>query len=298
MNQIESALKHVHSESGLHHIEPSLKAEFDALQKAHDAIHEFMYLAPLCFPNDEHEVGWENKSAFLLYHWETFNHAHRSSIEALCTYYNVAFVLLRTTLELLFKGAFWQCLSQKRFRDSSSILDNSSAGKEIKDWLRTIFEASPSIENELERVSAGIFDKVGHRIEDRSFRLPVKAVVQQLDQWGVFSPINNASDVVYEGLYSRLSADIHVIPDRIDIGRRIASETPDLFEQRVVPAALREYAAILHEVMDIAIVVELNILQDLVERFDSVRLKLSERLPTVEQLGLKYSLMKIRGLLE
>jgi len=257
-----------------------------------------MYLAPLCFPDDEHEVGWENKSAFLLYQWEIFNHAHRSSIEALCTYYNVAFVLLRTTLELSLKGAFWQCLSQERFRDGSSILDNSSEGKKIKDWLQTIFEASLGTKNELQQVSAGIFDKVGNRIEDRSFRLPVKTIVQQLDQWGIFSPINNAPDVVYESLYSRLSADIHVIPDRIDIGRRIASEKLSLFEQQVAPAALREYATTLHEIMDMAILIELNILQDLVERFESVRHKLSKRLNIMEQLGLKYSLMKTRGLLK
>ncbi len=299
MSQIESALKHIHDESGLHHIESSLKTEFDALQKAHDAIHEFMYIAPLCFPTDDkHEIGWQSKSAFLLYHLEIFNHAHRSSFEALCTHYNVAFILLRTTLELLLRGVFWECLSHKRFRDSSSILDSSSEGKLIKDWMQAIFEASPSVENELEQVSAGIFDKVANRIEDRSFRLPVKTIVQQLDQWCVLSPINNALGVVYEGLYSRLSADIHVIPDRTDIGRRITFEEPDLFEQQVTPTALREHATTLHEIMDIAILIELNILQDLVERFESVRLKLSERLTVMEQLGLRYSPMKTRGLLK
>jgi len=299
MNQIESALKHIHDESGLHYIEPSLKAEFDVLQKAHDAIHEFMYLAPLCFPTDDkHEVGWENKSAFLLYHWEVFNHAHRSSFEALCTQYNVAFILLRTTLELLLKGAFWECLSHGRFRNSSPILDNSSEGKQIKHRLRIVFEASPSVENELEQVSAGIFDKLGHMIEKRSFRPPVKTIVQQLDHWGIFTPINNAAGVVYDKLYSELSADIHVGPDRTDIGRRITSERPELFEQHVLPASLRDYATTLHAIMDVAIVIELNILQDTTQRFESVRLKLSERLNVMEQLELKYSPMRVRELLK
>lgn len=299
MNQIESALKHIHDESGLYHIEPSLKAEFDALQKAHDAIHEFMYIAPLCFPTDDkHEVGWEKKTAFLLYHWEVFNHAHRSSFEALCTHYNVAFILLRTTLELLLKGAFWECLSHKRFRDSAPILDNSSEGKQIKDWLRTAFKASPSVENELEQVSAGIFDKLGHGIEDRSFRPPVKTIVQQLDQWGIFSPIINAASIIYDGLYSELSADIHVVPNRIDIGRRISSEKPELFEQHVLPASLRDYATTLQAIMDVAIVIELNILQDIIQRLDSVRPNLAERLNVMEQLGLKHGPVKVRELLK
>lgn len=299
MNQIESAIKHTSDESGFHHAGSSLKVEFDSLQKAHDAIHEFMYLAPLCFPGDDkHEVSWEIRSAFLLYQWEVFHHAHRSYIEALCTYYNVAFILLRTTLELLLKGAFWECLSHKRFRDDSPVLDASSEGKKIKAWLRAIFESSPSIEKELEQVSAGIYDKVGHTIEDPAFRPSVKTLVRQLDEWGIFNPITNAATVVYEGLYSDLSADIHAVPDRTDIGRRIASERPDLFEQNIVPATLRDYAVTLHEIMDVAIVIELNILQDLIERFESARLELSERLTVMEQLELKYSLVKARELLK
>ncbi len=299
MDQIESAFRHTLDEAGSHHVEPSLRAEFDLLQKAHDAIHEFMLLAPLCFPTeDAHEISWENKSAFLVYHWEVFHHAHRSLIEALCTYYNVAFILLRTTLELLLKGAFWECMSHRQFRDNSPILDDSSHGKEIKSWLRTLFEASPNIEKELDQTSAGIFDKVGLRIGDPTFRPSVKTLVRQLDQWGIFTLITNATNVVYERLYSGLSADVHVIPDRTDIGKRITSEMPDLFEQLIVPARLREYATILHEIMDVAIVIELNILQDLIERFESARLKLSERLTVMEQLGLKYAPMRARELLK
>jgi len=299
MNQIESAIKHISDESGFHHVGPSLKVEFDSLQKAHDAIHEFIYLAPLCFPGDDrHEVSWHIRSAFLLYQWEVVDHAHRSYIEALCTYYNVAFILLRTTLELLLKSAFWECLSHKRFRDDSSVLDASSEGKEIKAWLRAVFESSPSVEKELEQVSAGIYDKVGPRIEDPTFRPSVKTLVRQLDEWGIFNSIMNAASVVYEGLYSDLSAHIHAVPDRTDIGRRIASERPDLFEQNIVPVALRDYTVTLHEIMDVAIVIELNILQDLIEGFESARFKLSERLTVMEQLELKHSLVKARELLK
>jgi len=299
MDQIESAFKHTLDESGFHHVEPSLRAEFDILRKAHDAIHEFMFVAPLCFPTDDvNEVSWKNKSAFLIYHWEVFHHAHRSLIEALCTYYNVAFILLRTSLEVLLKGAFWECLSHKEFRDASPVLDASSQGKEIKNWLRRIFEVYPNLERELDQTSAGIFDKVGQRIEDPTFRPSVKILVWQLDQWGIFSPIPNAASAIHERLYSGLSADVHVVPDRTDIGRRIASERLDLFEQHIVPALLREYSITLHEIMDVAIVIELNILQNLVERFESARLKLSERLTVMEQLRLKYTPMKARELLK
>ena len=99
---LESAYHHIENELGLRHIRPSLRSEFQNLQKAHDAVHEPMTLAPLLIslPSDP-EPAWERKSAFLTYHWEAFHHAHRSLYEALCVYYNVAFVLLRVTFELL-----------------------------------------------------------------------------------------------------------------------------------------------------------------------------------------------------
>ena len=50
--------------------------------------------------------------------------------------------------------------------------------------------------------------------------------------------------------------------------------------------------------MDVAIVIELNILQDLIQRFESARLKLSERLTVIEQLALKYGPLTAHELLK
>jgi hypothetical protein len=226
-----------------------------------------------------------------------FQHAHRSLLEALCGYYTVAFVLLRTTLELLLKGAFWECLSHKEFRDNSPILDASAPGREIKSWLQAIFKEAPHIEGEFEQISAGIFDKVGFRIEESTFRPSIKTLVQQLDRWGIFNPIDDPVSILYERMYKRLSADVHVVPDRTDIGRRLVAEQ-DLFEQNVIPDLIREYATTLHEIMDIAIVIELNVMRDLIERLRPVRLKLAERLVVLEQLGLRYSFMRMQELLK
>lgn len=299
MNKIESAIQHIVDEAGVQQMGTSLRAEFDILQKAHDAIHEFKLLAPLCFPAEAtHEVSWQSKSAFLVYHWEVFHHAHRSFIEALGTYYNAAFILLRTSLELLLKGAFWECLSHRQFRDNSPILDASSEGKAIKNFLWMSIEASPNIENELDQISAGIFDRFGHKIEDPGFRPSIKTLVRQLDQWGIFDSIPDPISVVYNGLYSGLSADVHVIPDKIDIGRRIDSERSELFEQLIDQPLLQEYATTLHEIMDVGIVIELNILQNLIERFESVQPKLAGRHAAIEQLGLQCGLARVRELLK
>ncbi|MEM4140540.1 MAG: hypothetical protein QXG36_05505 [Nitrososphaeria archaeon] len=59
-----------------------------------------------------HESG-----AFLLYQWETIlNHSRASIILALSGLYNLAFTLLRNSLELLIKGAFYEGLVHEKYR--------------------------------------------------------------------------------------------------------------------------------------------------------------------------------------
>ena len=293
---LESAYSHAQSEFRLEYVKPSLKVEFQNLQKAHDAVHECMLLAPLLVPSIEN--GWHRKSAFLIYHWEAFHHAHRSLYEALCAYYNVAFVLLRSTFELVVKGAFWECLSHKEFRENSQTLDNDKAGSEIKKWLAAIFEQAPDVQEEFERISASIYDKVGPRVEDREFRPSIKTIVRQLDRWGMFDPIPKAEIQVYTGIYDRLSADVHVTPDKTDLGRRLTAETSEIFGEGLLPDTLHEYAMSLHEVMDLAIVVELNIMGDFIKQYEEAKMNLRKRLDILERLGLEYSLKRAKQLSE
>ncbi|MEM5854258.1 MAG: hypothetical protein QW228_07880, partial [Candidatus Aenigmatarchaeota archaeon] len=79
----------------------------EKLIRAHDSIHEFIFLAPLSFPSNGN-VSWHRKSAFLTYQFDVFYSAHRSLIEALAGYYNAGYTLLRSTLELILKGALWE----------------------------------------------------------------------------------------------------------------------------------------------------------------------------------------------
>lgn len=296
---IDSACRHVMSEFGLENVEPSFRMESSALQRAHDAIHEFVLLAALLVPSAtgaHPSWDWQTKSAFLVYHYEVFNHAHRSLCEALCGYYNVAFVLLRVTCELLIKGVFWECLSHKEQRENSSMLDNSKS--KLKEWLEQVFEHSQGVEEQLERTSATIYDIIGPRMEDRDFLPSMRTMVRQLDDWGMFNPVPKAESTVYKEIYSRLSADVHVVPDRIDIGRRITSEAPNIFEQEVLPKVLHEYAASLHALMDLAVVIELNVMKSLVDEYDESRDNLTKRLDTLTSLHLEYSARRAKQLVK
>lgn len=174
--------------------------------------------------------------------------------------------------------------------------DRDSWGRQIKEWLNEIFKLTPNVEKEFERTSASIYDKIRPIIEEQAFRPNVKSIVRQLDQWGIFNPIPDSVTSIYEGIYKRLSADVHVIPDRTDIGKRILSGN-GIFDQVILQDTLSEYVDCLHRVVDVAIVVELNIARDLIEKYDETKTNLRARLDTLDQLGLKHSLRRVKELL-
>lgn len=81
---------------------------------------------------------------------------------------------------------------------------------------------------------------------------------------------------------------MHVTPDRTDIGKRLLLDE-ELFEQPVLASALNEYSHSLHELMDLALVVLINVTKDLVATHDESKVNLSKRLGVFEKLNLRYS---------
>lgn len=162
---LNKAYSHIIKELQLGNLEGSLKVKYDEVWRSHDAIHEFMLLAPKMFPFPK-GPSWHTRSSFLLYHSETFNTAHRSLIEALCSYYNVSFILLRSVLELLLKGAFFECLAHKDFRKDAPVLSRDKRGKNLLEWLNEIVKRAPAIEDEFEKMSGGIYDKIAPIVDD------------------------------------------------------------------------------------------------------------------------------------
>jgi len=277
------------------------RSDFEKLRKAHDSIHEFVYLAHHLVNSDEEFLV---KSAFLLYHNEVFEQAHRSFLDALSGCYNAANTLLRSTLELLIKGAFWECMAHKKYRDTAEVIKKTgtkigNSKVTLIDWLNEIFKRNLSIEDELEKTSAGIFDKISPLFKDEELRniIPyVKRIVEQLSAWNVFDPIQevftNSVEYVYDIYYKELSADVHVIPDKTNIGKRLLAEK-ELFETEIIPEELNDYVETLHKVIDIGIVIELNILEDLIIENEESKKWLRERLINLMELELNFASTKI-----
>ena len=293
------AFSHILEELDIPNIAISLQqSDFEEIRKAHDSIHEFLFL-PTYLISSENE--FHEKSAFLLYHAEAFDQAHRSLLEALSGYYNAGYALLRNTLELLIKGAFWECMAHKKYRNRAEVVKSTKINiedskKTLSDWINGIIKSKPSMENELEMISAGIFDKVSPLFEDEDSRKLIphfKSIIKQLAAWNIFDPIREIDPVEYVyNFYRELSADVHVIPDKTNIGRRLLAEK-ELFKIEVIPEELNKYTKILNQLMDIGIVVELNLLEDFIIRNKKSKKWLNERLSGIMDLKLNYASTKI-----
>lgn len=96
-------------------------------------------------------------------------------------------------------------------------------------------------------------------------------------------------------MYDKLSKDVHVIPDRTDIGRRFLQEKV-LFRISVNSNELNEFMKNLHKVIDIGIVIKLNILSDWIKKDEEVQARLKERLDVLKNLGLNFSSYKLDSL--
>jgi hypothetical protein len=291
---LEKAFAHNLGEMGLHTLWESLKADYESIRKGHDSIHEFILLAPLMFPR-EGGPSWHRHSAFLLYHWEIGDAAHRSLLEALCGYYNPGFTLLRTALELGLKGALYEGLAHCRLRSTSQVLEKDEAGRNLKAFLEDLMPSQSPTSDELEETSAAIYDKIEPVVHQRRYQPSFKTILAQLSEWGLLDRTEDVDNV--RDAYMRLSKDVHVLPDYTDIGRVLTKGSAELFEPRAVnQAVLHEYLVTESFVMDMCATIELNILKENL-KFHEVKSNLSSRFQYLKDLGMANTLRVAKRLL-
>ena len=90
-NEFRVTFSHCLEEVDIPNIAVSLRrCDFEKIRKAHDSIHEFILIPKSLMTFDK---DFQAKSAFLIYHSEIFDQAHRSLLEALTGYYNAAYTL-------------------------------------------------------------------------------------------------------------------------------------------------------------------------------------------------------------
>jgi hypothetical protein len=297
-SQVEEAYRYSVAELRLDQIKYSFRILYRRATRSHDAIHLLLSTAPSMFPEKTKRgmKSWQRYSAFISYHWDTFDLAHNSYYEALRANYSASFILLRSTLELLIRGAFFECLAHEQFRDKSIVLDGDRAGSRLKQFPSQVFARKPEVKHDFEQISIAIYDKIASIMDDYRFRPSYSTMLKQLAEWGVFCGIRDP-EAVLSRTYKELSRDVHAHPDRTDIGRILTYSSRRLFEpKRVSRRFLSEYLDDLKEVIDVGILTTCNLLQDNLIQYPETREHLSQIASEAETLGLVYAPRRIAQL--
>jgi len=203
---------------------------------------------------------FNRKSAYLLYHWESWQAARCSLLDALCGYYAIAFALLRLSLEQQLRAAFYQSLCERNYRETLSRYayhDNKKVS--IKEYL--INKISPFELEKMEINSAYLFDIIEYKMKEFPQLLNVRGIlIPQLSHWKIID-----SEKKVGKLYRKLSADVHGTPWRTDVGRSLHEHESKLFK---TPTFMRkdfiEYVETLLRTIDFCCSITLSMNQDLI----------------------------------
>jgi len=199
-------------------------------------------------------------SAFLMYHWDAGQMAGLSLSNGLCGQYNAGFTLLRSYLELLLKGSYFQCLAQKDFReDANKVLKPTDAVSILTSNTSSLISQYHADDTDLEKNSMLIFDVLrGHWSQDL-FRLDLSSITRQVDGWGMIEGLEGNPAEIIGDLYGELSQNVHERVEYTDSGRAVEEGT-DIFEwpAPILGQSLSEFLRDFHLAMEVGVISVLN----------------------------------------
>ncbi len=199
-------------------------------------------------------------SAFLMYHWDAGQMAGISLSNSLCGQYNAGFTLLRSYLELLLKGSYFQCLAQKEFReDPNKVLKPLDSVSILTSNMSSLISQEHVDDTDLEKDSMLVFDVLrGHWSQDL-FHLDLRSIARQVDGWGMIEGLEgNPAEIIGE-LYGELSQNVHERVEYTDSGRAVEEGT-DIFEwpAPILGQSLSEFLQDFHLAMEVGVISVLN----------------------------------------
>ena len=231
-------------------------------------------------------------SAFCIYYTDSVHLARRGCTETFSFYYGIGHSLLRSVLESLIRGAFWEGTAHKQFRENARVIRRTGTkiGTETKtllNWFADTFKRHPNSEDELEQMSAVIFDKTAALFTDRSLSRVVprfKKMLEQVTAWGLLRPIEEPILAINEHLYWELSKDAHLIPDKTLLGRRFVAGKGPMPSVEYDAGDLESFVEALRCVVDVGIVLSTNLVSLIGAQHGGVPKKFPELNEKVEKL--------------
>jgi hypothetical protein len=204
--------------------------------------------------------AFKSMSAFLMYHWDAGQMTGLSLSNALCGQYNAGFTLLRSYLELVLRGVFFQCLAQRKFRESPSrVLKPTEALSILTSNLSTVIRQKQIDDTDFEKNSMLIFDVLrGHWMQD-ILRLDLGSIARQIDDWGMIDGLEEKPAEIIGELYGQLSQNVHERVEYTDSGRAV-EEGAGIFEwpSPILSQSLSEFLDDFHLAMEVGVIAVLH----------------------------------------
>ena len=245
-------------------------------------------------------------SAFYIYHTDATFFSLRALREALCGYYGAAGSLLRNACEAILRGAFWECLAHRRYRDRAEVLGEPKRKRKIEgtrrnvlNWMDDVFENAPHLEASLERQSGEIFDRISPLFGNKALYPAVpslRTMVEQLSAWRMFEPMTDPVSEIYDDLYWSLCNDTHVIPDMTMMGRLMAvgKDPSPIFEP--TQEEFDRFRVHLCRVAEVGALAVLNVLEDDARSDQILRAKIASKQSIAGAIGLPRVVRRIQRL--
>lgn len=273
--------------------------------KASYQLSGFFILLPVWFHSISNENEgtrvFEKRSAYLIYHWESFSTIENSFYLALASQYSNAFILLRTTLETLIRGAFFEGFAHKEYRNRVDFTDfkYDRKTKRLFRQIKTLLEENSIIDTEIETLSAGIYDLIGPLLIQHKYQPTFKTIVEQVLNWGFLRGLDNPLEIIYQRQYAFLSKNVHIIPNMTDIGRALINESVNPYQLTIFNSSyLKKYLHEFNQIIDIGILLVVNIMSKNLN-IDTVRQKVLAEITRkdFQQLPLEFSKKRLTELL-
>jgi len=227
--------------------------------------------------------GVHRLSAFRLYYNDSVHLARRAWIETTCFYYGVGHALLRNALESLIRGAFWEGMAHKQFREEAHVVRRTGqkVGTETRtllDWFTDFFKYHADARDTLEQVSASVFDMTSALFSEKSLSRVApnfKRMLEQVAAWEMLKPMEAPVPAIHEHLYWELSKDAHLIPDKTLMGRRFVEEKEAFPLIAFHPEELDSFCGALGCAADVGMVLSLNLVLMIGDLDDSFHARLA-----------------------
>lgn len=252
---------------------------------------------PLTFGNSVKTHIFKKRNAYLTFLWESMETLRVSVALCFGFRYSGALSLLRTSLETLIRAAFYDSVSQKKYRMEDPIA-GLKARHFITGILSDILRKDPDLEKKMEESSSELLEALQTLMIDETawWQLPgFTNMIEALESWSLLDPLKGEEVI---DLYGWLSKPVHMVPQFTDVVIQITSLNNAFGDLKFVKDITKEYMYLLSNVLDVGLVLTFNILQhehdgdyisDVARELESDDSITEERLPSFKLLLDKYA---------